>query len=164
MAGWIDGQLSPGEHELMEAHLRRCPSCRALAEAMADQPLYAPQHAPLPPGFWDSMDDTLNSELADELSGSRRPERRAAPTPAPAVPVWQRTVRMSPLAMAAYAALLVGAVGWGLYSHSALQDSRAETADLQQQLEREMRLAGQPLLTTPKGYRTPTNRTNRGTL
>lgn len=159
MAGWVDGQLSPGEHDLMALHLRRCERCRALADAMARQPLQPPQHA-LPPGFWDRMDDTINTELQDTRPAAP-PAAAAAAAP---VPLWRRSVRLGPLAMAAYAALLVGAVGWGAYTYGALQDSRAEASELQQQLDRKTRLAGQPLPTTPQGYRTPTNRANRGTL
>jgi len=51
-----------------------------------------------------------------------------------------------------------------VYAHSALQDSRAYAGELLEELERERRLAGQPVLASPKGYRAAESRTSRGTL
>jgi anti-sigma factor RsiW len=153
MAGWVDGQLSPGEQELMETHLHRCTSCSSLATAMGAQPLAPPSPVILPAQFWDRMDATLQSELS------------AAPPLPPPTPLLRRRLQLGPVSMAAYAALLLGAIGWGVYAQSELMGSRAEAAGLQVELERERRLGGEPRLASPQGYRTTAqNRTNRGTL
>ena len=156
MAGWVDEQLSPGERELMADHLQRCPSCRQRARAMARQAIAPPTTHILHPDFWDRMDAALG-EAQDSL--------QPAPAPAPAsVSLLQQRFQLSPVVMLTYAAVLICALGWGLYSHTTLQEARAEAASLQTELERERRLTGQPVLASPKGYRTPQNRNNRGTL
>lgn len=159
MAGWIDEQLSPGQHELMAEHLVRCPACSALLEAMETQDLRPPRHVIHVPGLWDRMDQALAAEL-------EQAEAEAEPPAAPAVVVPPQPWRLQvgwPTALL-YAALLTLAVGWGLHTQQALQSSRAETAALQRELEREKRLASQPTSPPPEGYRFARGTSSRGTL
>lgn len=160
MAGWVDEELSPGERELMDAHLQRCPSCRQRAHAMARQAIAPPISRVLRPDFWDRMDAAL-SEAQDNPLPEPEPVKASAPT---RVSLLQQRFQLSPVVMLTYAALLICALGWGLYSHTTLKEARAEAASLQTELERERRLTGQPVLASPQGYRAPQNRNNRGTL
>ena len=167
MAGWVDDQLSPGERELMVAHLQRCESCRRRATAMADQTIAHPAVHIHPSDFWDRMDAALQDEQDKCPPEDRRVARASM--------LWKR-VQLSPVVMLTYAAILICALGWGLYSHTTLKEARAEAASLQTELERKRRLTGQPVLASPKGYqtqpvlanpkgyRTQQNRNNRGTL
>jgi len=147
VAAWADGQLSPGEHELLEEHLERCPRCRALAAAISAQDLRPPSHPPLEDHLWRAMDVVLASEL----------DRLGAPAPQEA-PLVQR----SHLSRVAHVLLIVALLGWGLYTQHQLQQSRATTATLRQELAREKRLAAQP--SAPQEYRVASRVPQRGVL
>src|SRR5688500_14121959 len=90
MAPWADGQLSPGEEELLEQHLRRCRACQARAEAIAAQEIRPPKVVPLRPDTWARMDGALAAELdrMDEQPGALP----ATPRPAPLL---QRRISVS---------------------------------------------------------------------
>ena len=146
MAGWVDEQLSPGERELMAAHLKHCDRCRHTAAAMAEQQFIPPNHV-LPTGFWDRMDQTLQEVM-----------NQPAPDPKPPKPT------RTPFVFG-YTVMLLAALGWGLHAHSALQTARAESAVLRAELDRTLRLAAQPVVASPQRYRQAQPlRHDRGTL
>jgi hypothetical protein len=155
MAGLIDNELSPGHQELLEEHLQRCRPCAGLLEQLAEQPLTPPPMPPMGAAFWSKMDDVLGAAL-DEV---------AAPEVAP--PPVQKRWRPSP-ALLLYAATLMLALGWGLYTHQQLQISQEETAMLRDVLDRERRLSVQPV-SIPNtlhgsGYQFATHTPSRGTF
>ena len=96
MAGWVDEQLSPGERELMAAHLQRCPSCRQRAHAMARQVIAPPTTHVLRPDFWDRMDAAL-SEAQDALHPEPEPEPAQTPAPTSVSLLQQRFQNQGPL-------------------------------------------------------------------
>lgn len=95
LAPWVDGEISPGEGAYVEAHLARCPPCRARAAAERRiRSLLQSRRAALAAG-------ELPASLSARLAAARpRPRPRA------------RRVSL-PAAAAAVVALLVG--GWGLH-------------------------------------------------
>ena len=160
MAGFIDGELSPGHHDLLEEHLQHCPSCSSLLEQLAEQPLAPPPMPPMGDDFWSKMDGALGDAMDAALL------EEEAPAPA-VVPAAKKTWRPS-AALLFYAASLMFALGWGMYSHHQLQVSQAETAQLRDALDRERRLSVQPAslpVTLPgSGYQFANHTPSRGTL
>jgi anti-sigma factor RsiW len=93
LAPWVDGEISPGEGAYVEAHLARCPPCRA--RAAAERRIRS------------LLQSRRTSLAAGELPASLS-ARLAAARPRP------RGRRVSlPAAAAAAVALLAG--GWGLH-------------------------------------------------
>lgn len=164
MAGLIDDELSPGHRELLEEHLQHCRSCAGLLEQLTAQPLSPPPMSPMGDDFWSKMDGVLSAALDEELEAAEQEVPEAAPTlPTPTKPSW----RPSP-ALLFYAATLMFALGWGLYTHQQLQISQQETAMLQDILDRERRLSVQPV-TIPaslpgSGYKFANHTPSRGTF
>ena len=139
MAGLIDNELSPGHQALLEEHLQHCHACSGLLEQLSEQPLSPPPMSPMGDDFWSKMDGVLSAAIDDELESAAPDAREAAPSTSET-----RSWRPSP-ALFFYAATLMFALGWGLYSHQQLQLSQQETAMLQDILDRERRLSVQPV-------------------
>lgn len=152
MAGLIDDELSPGQHELLQDHLQRCPDCSTMLEQLVEQPLSPPPMQPMDGDFWSKMDGALATELT-------LVEQEAASPIISRPPRW----RPSP-ALIFYAATLMFALGWGLYAQHELEVSQAETAMLRDALDRERRLSVQPASLPVKGYQFANHTPNRGTF
>ena len=157
MAGLIDDELSPGHHALLKEHLQHCSACGELLERLAAQPLAPPAMSPMGEAFWAKMDRTI----ADEFEQSEQDfavEQLASPASK-----W----RPSP-ALIFYAATLMLALGWGLYSNHQLQISKEETAMLRDSLDRERRLSVQPasgpVQLPGSGYQFANHTPSRGTF
>lgn len=136
---FLEGELSPGESELVGEHLELCEACAerlALLDEQSDD-LAALPPPPDPrldqPGFWDRMDGALAKEA----------EHALAPPPPP-VPLWRRPLQVSPLGLIAYAAALALAVGWGWLQQQEAVHATAQAEALGAELEQERRLAAQP--------------------
>lgn len=159
MAGLIDGELSPGHHALLEEHLSRCSPCSELLDQLAEQPLSPPPMTPMGSEFWAKMDGALGDALEEELA---RLEAVEEPRVAP-----RKSWRPSP-ALLFYAATLMLALGWGLYTQHQLQVSQEETAMLRDALDRERRLSVQPAsipVSLPgSGYQFANHTPSRGTF
>jgi anti-sigma factor RsiW len=93
LAPWVDGEISPAEGAYVEAHLARCPPCRA--RAAAERRIRSLLQSRRPALAADAMPASLSARLA-----AARPRPRA------------RRVSL-PAAAAAVVALLAG--GWGLH-------------------------------------------------
>ncbi len=144
IAAFLDGQVSPAESEHIAEHLERCTLCHQLCDALMRQdfePLSQEEKDAVcgSGGFWDSMDASLESELA-----SMQPDESAR----------SRRTGGVPLSMGlAYAAALLLAVAWG-YQHMQRADHAEATAkELQQLLEQERRLAAEPEVVPQVPYR-----------
>ncbi|MFT5680663.1 MAG: anti-sigma factor RsiW [Myxococcota bacterium] len=160
MAGLIDDELSPGHHAQLEEHLQHCHACAGLLEQLTEQQLSPPPMSPMGDDFWAKMDGVLSATLDGALEEA--PEEAKAEAPA------QRSWRPSP-SLLFYAATLMFALGWGLYSQQQLQVSQEETAMLQDILARERRLSVQPVvlpmsLPGTGGYKFATHTPSRGTF
>ena len=131
MAGFIDDELSPGHRALLEEHLQHCPACTVLLDQLVAQPLAPPSMPPMDNAFWAKMDHVL----AEEITQS---EQDSDDAPAPAAPAWRPSA-----ALIFYAATLMLALSWGLYSNLQLQISQEETSMLRDALDRERRLSGE---------------------
>ena len=157
MAGLIDDELSPGHHALLEEHLQHCSACSELLSQIAAQPLAPPPMPPMGEDFWSKMDRVL----VDEIEQSQRDVDTAQD--APPAPKW----RPSP-ALIFYAATLMLALGWGLYSNQQLQISQEETSMLRDALDRERRLSVQPASVPVRlpgsGYQFANHTPSRGTF
>lgn len=151
LAGWVDDQLSPGERELFDEHLARCPRCRALAEAMLAQPLPQPAPPPIAPDFWQTMDAAidaaLDAQLETELAADLTDEVDVTAAP----PLLSRRFQLSMPAVFGLVAILLLSVGFGVYSHlcrveaeQALTAAVAQQKELQIALERQERLQATP--------------------
>jgi len=156
MAGLIDDELSPGHHALLKDHLQHCNACTNLLEQLTDQPLNPPPMSPMGADFWAKMDGALSEVLSEQAQEDARED-------APVSESW----RPSP-ALIFYAATLMFALSWGLYSQHQLQISLEETAMLQDTLARERRLSVQPIsipVTLPgRGYQFANHTPSRGTF
>ena len=126
MAGFLDGELSPGHQELLTEHLQHCAACSVLHDALAGQNLSARPIQPMGAEFWAGMDEVLLAEMDATASAT------------PTVPPLQRHRhrRYPSPARLLYVAALLGALGWGLYAQHRLHLSQAETAMLQDALDR----------------------------
>jgi anti-sigma factor RsiW len=157
MAGLIDDELSPGHHALLEEHLQHCHTCAGLLSQLAAQPLTPPPMPPMGDDFWEKM----NQVLVDEIE-----QTQLDPVAAQAAPPALRW-RPSP-ALIVYAAALMLALGWGLYSNQQLQISQEETSMLRDTLDRERRLSVQPASIPVRlpgsGYRFANHTPSRGTF
>lgn len=160
LVGWLDGELARGEQEQLERHLDGCERCTAEAARYSEQQeallaIKAPQRG-LAPGFWDGMDAVLASELD-------RQERGVVNTAA--VPLWRRRVALSPLTLAAYAAVLLLAVGYGWSKHEEAGQARVDAEVLRVELERQQRLMAESPTRPPSDlYRQVSYVNPRGTF
>lgn len=146
MAGWLDGELSPGEAELFARHVDGCPACRHTLRTLEAQRFEAPRLAVDPgrPGFWDGMDRALDQEWA------RLDARQAeTATGAAAGPWWRRELRLSAGAAVALAAAVVLTTGISLWQAQALARQERALAEVEARLEREQRLAATPRPSLP---------------
>lgn len=125
MVPWLDGELSRGEQEQLEAHVAACEGCVTQAERLSAQQealkAIRPPTAPLRADFWDDMDQRLASEL-DAME--RRP---AAVRP---TPFWQRELRLKPAAALAYAAVLLLSLLVAYERHSSAVAAQSRSAEL----------------------------------
>lgn len=72
-AALLDGQLSPGEEELVGEHLEQCCACAELIDAMEGQRLIPPRIQLIEETeYWDDMDAVLQAEL-DRAELEKRP-------------------------------------------------------------------------------------------
>ena len=157
MAGLIDDELSPGHHALLKEHLQHCKACEELLEQLSAQPLAPPVMSPMGEAFWAKMDRVLVDEL------EQNQQVLAAEQVIPSAPRW----RPSP-ALIFYAATLMLALGWGLYSNQQLQISKEETSMLRDALDRGRRLSAQPASVPVQlpgsGYQFANHTPSRGTF
>jgi hypothetical protein len=103
----------------------------------------------------------MDAKLADELDRElRRRDRAGVPRP----PFWRRRLRLRGLHVIGYAALLFLSLGWALNAHQEAETAQARVEALQQQLERESRLAADPVVVPAEGYRMVTYTPHRGTF
>lgn len=134
---FTDGVLDRTSAEALEAHLRACAACRAMAEDFRDIRLAAlglDKHAP-PPRVW--------ARLSERLDAERRRPRWMPAWWSPDF-AWGR-----PLAVAATLLLVAGGTSWVLWQQLAqrqppqvaTQPATAADADLVQSVETELRLA-----------------------
>jgi len=105
LAAWLDGELAPSAHTLLERHLDTCPACALLGERLADQDFTPP--APLPastaPEFWAPLERSLDHAWSS-----------TAAAPAPSTPWWQRRIALPLPLLAGQAALFLLGAGWVL--------------------------------------------------
>ncbi len=138
IAGWLDGELSPGEAELFGRHLARCTGCTAEVERVEEQSFARP---PLPDtdreGFWDQLDLAAHREL-DRVTAE------AAQASAQPPPPWRRELRLGPVQALAAAALLIAALGAATVQTVRAAQAQAALAELQVELDRQDRLAASP--------------------
>jgi anti-sigma factor RsiW len=157
MAGFIDDELSPGHHALLEEHLQQCHTCAKLLGQLAAQPLAPPAMPPMGEEFWEKMDRVLDDEIEQTLLASVVDQSE------PPAPRWRPSA-----ALIFYAATLMIALGWGLYSNQQLQISQEETSMLRDTLDRERRLsvqpASMPVRLPGSGYRFANHTPSRGTF
>jgi len=138
IAAHLDGQLSPGESELVGLHLDGCPDCHALTEALMAQdfdPLSQEEkdQGCSADGFWDSMDVALKRELEGIGPVDAAPGR------------WRgRRVGLPVSVVLAYAAAMLLAVVWGLQNMDRADSAEVAVKELERQLEQEARLAAEP--------------------
>ncbi|MCK6504862.1 zf-HC2 domain-containing protein [Myxococcota bacterium] len=146
MAGWLDGELSPGEAELFARHLDRCPGCSATLRLLEGQRFAAPRLRvdPAVPGFWDGMDRALDREWARLEAGAV-----AGPSAALAGPWWRRELRLPASAALALAVAFVLTAGLSLWQAQALARQGQELAQVEARLDRELRLAATPRASPP---------------
>ncbi|MEL6344212.1 MAG: zf-HC2 domain-containing protein [Myxococcota bacterium] len=138
IAGWVDDQLSPGERELVDDHLSRCESCRAMADAMRQMTLTPPAPPALPDGFWDRMDGTLSDEM-DRVAQLPPP----APT-IPRTPLLKRQLTISVPALMALAAAVLLSISFGVYGQLKSAEAERMLTQTIQHHERLQRLHATP--------------------
>lgn len=162
IASWLDGELSRGEVEQLEAHMEHCESCRAVADDLSQQGQVLELLRPLPlaevadPAFWDRMHTRLSREVVRVQREGHPRERglRAALTRRLSVP--------APAALA-YAAALLGALWWGWAHQERADQAEAGVQALAVALEREQRLAAAPAMPLrSQEYRTSVYTPHRG--
>lgn len=146
MAGWLDGELSPGEAELFARHVDACPRCADALRLLETQRFDPPRLLvdPSRPGFWDGMDRALDQEWA--LVEAEQAARRIRP---PTGPWWRRELRLSGATAVAFAAALLLSLGLALWQAQALAEQGQALSRVEAQLEREQRLAATPRAAPP---------------
>ncbi|MCB9687643.1 MAG: zf-HC2 domain-containing protein [Alphaproteobacteria bacterium] len=119
LVAWQDGELSPGETVQLEEHLDGCSDCRRHERRLADA---TPRPELLRPRMDQRVPAHILAALADRvdadsiLAAARRPEP-APPPHASRVASWLRAEARVPRGwMLVYAAVLFGAIGFGLSS------------------------------------------------
>lgn len=159
LAPYLDGELGPSEGAQLDEHFGRCAGCRARVEAMAQQrfPALTPASRALATDLFDEMDQALATELDAELQRRGREGQ-------PRLAFWRRRMPVRGAHVFAYAALLLLTVAWALNAHQQAGTAQARAELLERQLERERRLAGEPVLVPAEGYRMVTYTPHRGTF
>ena len=118
LVAWQDAELSPGEATRVEEHLAGCADCRLrerrLAAATPRPELLRPRlDRRVPPDLLASLAERVSAEVV--LAEARRVDPAPEVPPARAVGAWLRSEARVPMGwILVYAALLFGAIGFGL--------------------------------------------------
>ena len=78
---WLDGDLAPGEHEAVAAHLAGCPACAALHTdlvALRERARAAPREVAPPPAVWEAVARVASHESRGRSPAPWRPWLLAA--------------------------------------------------------------------------------------
>lgn len=65
----LDGELSPEDERLLQAHLDKCPSCRAMAEVFSAVSKASRKSVDVPAGLHESIMSAVKSAAAEKASG-----------------------------------------------------------------------------------------------
>ncbi|MCA9489164.1 MAG: zf-HC2 domain-containing protein [Myxococcales bacterium] len=119
LVGWQDAELSPGETVKVEEHLETCAACRRHEQRLSDA---TPRPERLRPRLDQRVPPHVLAALADRVTADTilAAAQRPSPVRAPAgtrVASWLRAEARVPRGwMLVYAAVLFGAIGFGLSS------------------------------------------------